>query len=424
VNTLLVALGLAERPLPLMYNWFGVTVALTHVLLPFMILTLASVIEGIPESLEDTAAVLGAGWWSRLSPRDPAAQHGGRGRGRHARLHAHHRQLCVDLAARGSDTLVLPLLIYQQISLLNNNFAAALGMLLLVLSLALLYAQARVFRVRAPRDGPLILRLYCSAVLAFLSLPIVVAVGVAFGSDKIARFRRPRCRSAGSAVALSNPTFITALGNSVVLAALTTLLTIVIGLRRRWPGPHRLPGQPVLETFLLSPLSLRASCSVSRCCSSSAPRIRADGVGHPGRARRDRRTLRPPHRRSRSIGPRSRPRGDGRRAGRHPVANLLARDAALLRPGLVAGGLFAFLTSFDNVPVSIFLTTARTTTLPVTIMSYLVNQDFDPIVGAISAVQGGAGARAALPPRSHLRHRSDHFRWPVNEHVRGRLEDG
>jgi len=48
----------------------------------------------------------------------------------------------------GSDTLVLPLLIYQQISLLNNNFAAALGMLLLVLSLALLYAQARVFRVR------------------------------------------------------------------------------------------------------------------------------------------------------------------------------------------------------------------------------------------------------------------------------------
>jgi len=46
------------------------------------------------------------------------------------------------------DTLVLPLLIYQQITLLNNNFAAALGMLLLLLSLVLLYAQARVFRVR------------------------------------------------------------------------------------------------------------------------------------------------------------------------------------------------------------------------------------------------------------------------------------
>ena len=59
----------------------------------------------------------------------------------------------------------------------------------------------------------------------------------------------------------------------------------------------------------------------------------------------------------------------------------------MLKPGLAAGGLFAFLTSFDNVPVSIFLTTAQTNTLPVTIMSYLVNQDFDATVGAISALQ-------------------------------------
>ena len=48
----------------------------------------------------------------------------------------------------GSDTLVLPLLIYQQVILLNNNFAAALGMSLLAISVVLLYAQARVFRVR------------------------------------------------------------------------------------------------------------------------------------------------------------------------------------------------------------------------------------------------------------------------------------
>ena len=60
VNSTLLGLGLIERPLDLMYNWIGVTVALTHVLLPYMILSLASVIEGIPESLEDSAAVLGA----------------------------------------------------------------------------------------------------------------------------------------------------------------------------------------------------------------------------------------------------------------------------------------------------------------------------------------------------------------------------
>jgi ABC-type spermidine/putrescine transport system permease subunit I len=48
----------------------------------------------------------------------------------------------------GSDTLILPLLIYQQVLLINNNFAAALGTALLAISLILLYVQARAFRTR------------------------------------------------------------------------------------------------------------------------------------------------------------------------------------------------------------------------------------------------------------------------------------
>ena len=59
----------------------------------------------------------------------------------------------------------------------------------------------------------------------------------------------------------------------------------------------------------------------------------------------------------------------------------------MLKPGIVAGGLFAFLISFDNVPVSIFLTTSDNVTLPVAIMSYLVGQNFDASIGAISAIQ-------------------------------------
>ena len=148
VNTVLLALGLVERPLHLMYNWFGVVVALTHVLLPFMILTLASVIEGIPESLEDTAAVLGAGWWSRFRHVILPLSMEGVGAGVTLVFMLTIGSFVSILLLGGSDTLVLPLLIYQQIILLNNNFAAALGMLLLVLSLALLYAQTRLFRVR------------------------------------------------------------------------------------------------------------------------------------------------------------------------------------------------------------------------------------------------------------------------------------
>jgi len=148
VNTVLQALGLIDKPLPLMYNWFGVVVALTQVLLPFMILTLASVIEGIPESLEDTAAVLGAGWWQRFRHVVLPLSMEGVGAGITLVLMLTIGSFVSVLLLGGSDTLILPLLIYQQVILLNNNFAAALGMLLLAISVVLLYVQARAFRIR------------------------------------------------------------------------------------------------------------------------------------------------------------------------------------------------------------------------------------------------------------------------------------
>ena len=134
VNTVLQALGLVEKPLPLMYNWFGVVVALTHVLLPFMILTLTSVIEGILESLEDTAAVLGAGWWQRFRHVVFPLSMEGVGAGITLVFMLTIGSFVSVLLLGGSDTLVLPLLIYQQVILLNNNFAAALGMSLLAIS--------------------------------------------------------------------------------------------------------------------------------------------------------------------------------------------------------------------------------------------------------------------------------------------------
>ena len=57
----------------------------------------------------------------------------------------------------------------------------------------------------------------------------------------------------------------------------------------------------------------------------------------------------------------------------------------LLRPALAAGGLFAFITSFDNVPVTIFLLSARQTTLPVKIFT-AVEHGVDPTVAAISTL--------------------------------------
>jgi len=55
----------------------------------------------------------------------------------------------------------------------------------------------------------------------------------------------------------------------------------------------------------------------------------------------------------------------------------------LIMPGILAGAAFAFIISFDNVSVSLFLVNQKTPTLPLAIMNY-VEYNFDPSVAAIS----------------------------------------
>jgi putative spermidine/putrescine transport system permease protein len=60
INDALMALGLTGDPLQLVYNRFGVYVAMTHILLPFMVLPLYSVMRGIRPEYMRAAASLGA----------------------------------------------------------------------------------------------------------------------------------------------------------------------------------------------------------------------------------------------------------------------------------------------------------------------------------------------------------------------------
>lgn len=57
----------------------------------------------------------------------------------------------------------------------------------------------------------------------------------------------------------------------------------------------------------------------------------------------------------------------------------------LIRPGIIAGALFALVLSFDDIALALFLVDANTTTLPVVILSYL-QYNFDPSVAAVSSI--------------------------------------
>jgi ABC-type spermidine/putrescine transport system permease subunit I len=63
VNQALGALGLADAPLPLLYNATGVAVGMVHVLLPYMVFPLLAIMRRIDHQLLDAAEGLGAPRW-------------------------------------------------------------------------------------------------------------------------------------------------------------------------------------------------------------------------------------------------------------------------------------------------------------------------------------------------------------------------
>jgi len=64
LNDVLIFLNIIDERIQLIFNRFGVLVAMTHILLPFMILPIYSVMKNIPPSYERAARSLGATPWT------------------------------------------------------------------------------------------------------------------------------------------------------------------------------------------------------------------------------------------------------------------------------------------------------------------------------------------------------------------------
>lgn len=71
--------------------------------------------------------------------------------------------------------------------------------------------------------------------------------------------------------------------------------------------------------------------------------------------------------------------------GAPPLAAFRTVTLPLIKPGVIAGATFAFITSFDELVVSLFLTGPRLSTLPVQIYNYIEFAS-DPTIAAISVL--------------------------------------
>ena len=82
--------------------------------------------------------------------------------------------------------------------------------------------------------------------------------------------------------------------------------------------------------------------------------------------------------------------------GADPRRTFMRITLPIILPGVLAGAIFAFITSWDEVVVAIFLTSARFRTLPVEMWEQ-VRQVVDPTVAAVATTLLVVTTVAAAP---------------------------
>ena len=144
VNQTLMSLGVISQPLKLMYTETGIVVGLVHIYVPFMVLTLTGVIGGIDERLEQAAENLGASPLRAFLEVTLPLSLPGILAGSLLVFALAISAYVTPILLGGFQIMTLPILIYQQISAnFNVGFAAALGIVLLMISLGLVVAYNR-----------------------------------------------------------------------------------------------------------------------------------------------------------------------------------------------------------------------------------------------------------------------------------------
>ncbi|KQT54298.1 ABC transporter permease [Aureimonas sp. Leaf454] len=151
INRTLVDLGWIDGPLPLIFNRAGVVVAMTHVLLPFMVLPIYSVLSTIPKTLMPAAASMGASplraFWRILLPLTVPGILAG--------------SLLVFMVAIGyyitpalvggpNDQMISSIIAFYSLQTANWGMAGALGLILLVVTTILYLIYGRLSRAGSP----------------------------------------------------------------------------------------------------------------------------------------------------------------------------------------------------------------------------------------------------------------------------------
>lgn len=224
-------------------------------------------------------------------------------------------------------------------------------------------------------------------VVIFLQIPVLVVVLAAFSTTSYLTIPPQGWTLAWFGKVLSDPGYLSAIRMSMILAFGSTAASLALGTAAAY-ALHRkaLPASEAITAFLMAPLVLPSvviGVAMLQFYSLTGLRGTLFGllVAHV--------VITVPYTVRAALTGLS-----GVDIALEEAARVLGAGAfdafrlvtlPLIGPGLVAGGLFAFITSLDNVPVTIFLVAANQTTLPVLIFSS-VEMGIDPGVAAVSTL--------------------------------------
>ena len=148
INQILLHTGLIHKPLQLLYNDTGVIIGMTHVLLPYMILSLYSVMQGIDRNLLAAAQNLGANrfiaFWQIYFPLSVQGISSGSilvfimGIGYF---------ITPSLLGGQKNTMIAQLIQTQVSSLLNWGFGSAIAFVLLAITMLMLFISKKFLHV-------------------------------------------------------------------------------------------------------------------------------------------------------------------------------------------------------------------------------------------------------------------------------------
>ncbi len=149
INKLLLGLGIVDRPLQLLFKPQGVVIALAEVLLPFMVLSVMPVIQGIDPHLEEVSQSLGAGPIKTFRRIVLPLSLPGVAAGSLLVFVLTISAFATPRLVGGATTQVMSIFIYDQaLSLFNWPFGGAVSILLLLVVLLLTWLQGRVLEER------------------------------------------------------------------------------------------------------------------------------------------------------------------------------------------------------------------------------------------------------------------------------------